>query len=256
MTTSGCQASGIGTISTDFGYQLPAARTFPVDSQASRPRNGYQPSAIGTLRIATMLAGAAFGLVSACNSDGPVVNGDAVNADAPITGDGRLPADARPNVDAASGVGEPPELAGMTLYHNQARLAENASPPLPQLTWDPALAVIAANWAAMCRDVDAPIGLIDHNPGRSATYSSYVGENIYGGASSAKAAVDLWMTEKPNYNLAANTCNGVCGHYTQIVWRKTLKVGCAISNCPSLRFSASIICDYGPGGNFNGERPY
>ncbi|MBP9087859.1 MAG: hypothetical protein KBG15_17190 [Kofleriaceae bacterium] len=207
-----------------------------------------------------MLAATALGMLNGCNSDGPVVNGDAVRNDALGNGDGRpadaRSADARPNIDAANGVGEPAELAGMTLYHNQARLAENANPPLPQLTWDPALAVIAANWAAMCRDVDPPVGLIDHNPNRSATYPTYVGENIYGGASSAKAAVDLWMAEKPNYNLAANTCNGVCGHYTQIVWRKTLKVGCAISHCPSLRYSDSIICNYGPGGNFNGERPY
>ena len=218
--------------------------------------SGSQVSSIGKLSVAATLAAAAFALMVGCNSDVPVVNGDAVGTDAVINSDSSAAVDARPNVDAANGIGEPAELAGITLYHNQYRLAENASPPLPQLTWDPALAVIAANWAAMCRDVDAPIGLIDHNPGRSATYPSYVGENIYGGASSAKAAVDLWMTEKPNYNLAANTCNGVCGHYTQIVWRKTLKVGCAISHCPALRFSDSIICDYGPGGNFNGERPY
>ena len=242
MTTTGCQASGIGTFSTKNGYQLSALRT---------------PRTRAALAIMTMMIAAATTATSigGCNSDGPVVNGDAMRTDAVVNGDGR-PTDARVTNDAANGVGEPAELAGMTLYHNQARLAENATPPLPQLTWDPALAVIAANWAAMCRDVDQPIGLIDHNPGRSATYSSYVGENIYGGASSAKAAVDLWMTEKPNYNLAANTCNGVCGHYTQIVWRKTLKVGCAISRCPTLRFSDSIICNYGPGGNFNGERPY
>jgi hypothetical protein len=193
--------------------------------------------------------------MAACESAGPVVTGDGAPSDGKIvSGDGRS-IDAR-MADAAGGLNEPAELAGMTLYHNQARLAENASPPLPQLTWDPALAVIAANWAAQCRDVDAPIGLIDHNPGRSATYPTYVGENIYGGATSAKAAVDLWMTEKANYTLATNSCNGVCGHYTQIVWRATLKVGCAISHCPNLRFSDSIICDYGPGGNYNGQPPY
>lgn len=252
MTKPGCQVSAVGTISTENGYHPSARGTRRVGALTEKR---YHPSAHGTRRVGAMLAVAAFGLVSGCNSDGPVVNGDAVRTDAVVNSDGQ-PTDARANIDAANGVGEPADLAGMTLYHNQARLAENANPPLPQLTWDPALAVIAANWAAMCRDVDQPIGLIDHNPGRSATYSLYVGENIYGGASSAKAAVDLWMTEKPNYNLAANTCNGVCGHYTQIVWRKTLKVGCAISRCPNLRYSDSIICNYGPGGNFNGERPY
>jgi pathogenesis-related protein 1 len=198
-----------------------------------------------TLPLIACKIGAKSSNTDGGSTDGKPASGDGRKNDAPAAG-----------LDAASGVGEPAELAGMTLYHNQARLAENASPPLPQLTWDPALAQIAADWGAKCQDVDQPIGLIDHNPGRSATYPTYVGENIYGGASSAQAAVDLWMTEKPNYNYAANSCSGVCGHYTQIVWRNTVKVGCAISHCPSLRFSDSIICDYGPGGNYNGTRPY
>lgn len=54
---------------------------------------------------------------------------------------------------------------------------------------------------------------------------------------------------------AANTCSGVCGHYTQIVWRATLKLGCAISHCPGQAFPNAIVCNYGPGGN-PGGRPY
>jgi pathogenesis-related protein 1 len=151
------------------------------------------------------------------------------------------------------GQGEPAELAGITLAHNRARLAENAG--LPQLTWDPALAAIAAAWAAKCQDTDAPKGLIDHNPNRSAGYPTYVGENIYGG-SDPLSAVDLWMAEKANYNLAANSCSGVCGHYTQVVWRQTTKLGCAIATCPTLQYSPAVVCDYGPGGNVGGQRPY
>jgi pathogenesis-related protein 1 len=166
--------------------------------------------------------------------------------------DGRVPA-----VDAAAGVGEPAELVGITLYHNQARLAENANPALPQMQWDPALAAIAAAWGAMCQDNNGD-GLIDHNPNRSATYPTYVGENVYGagGGASAQQAVNLWMAEKSHYDHASNRCSGVCGHYTQIVWRETDHVGCALAVCPSLRFGNAIICDYGPGGNFGGQPPY
>lgn len=51
-------------------------------------------------------------------------------------------------------------------------------------------------------------------------------------------------------------CVGVCGHYTQLVWANTRFVGCARWHCSGLRYPSSIVCDYGPGGNINGQRPY
>lgn len=171
----------------------------------------------------------------------------------PTGGDGAMTmADARP------GVGEPPELAGITLYHNQVRAMVQTSPPLPALEWDPALAQTAATWVAMCRDTEAPAGLIDHNPNRSQGHPYYVGENIYasGGNATAQGAVNSWAAEGANYNYATNTCNGICGHYTQIVWRTTVKVGCAKGTCAGLAYPSTIVCDYGPGGNLQGAKPY
>ena len=125
------------------------------------------------------------------------------------------------------------------------------------LTWDPALAAIADAWVRQCVDTAAPIGLVDHNAGRSNGYPTYVGENIYGsgGQASGTAAVALWVSEQADYNYAANTCAGVCGHYTQVVWRATTKVGCALHTCPGLQYGATVVCNYGPGGN-SGGRPY
>jgi pathogenesis-related protein 1 len=68
--------------------------------------------------------------------------------------------------------------------------------------------------------------------------------------------VTVWSSEGTNYDYATNTCNGTCGHYTQIVWRATRKLGCAVADCPSLTFRTSLVCDYGPGGNTGTERPY
>src|SRR5262245_4214307 len=66
--------------------------------------------------------------------------------------------------DVPGGVGEPANLAGITLYHNEVRAAVDttgiAAGPLPPMKWDANLAAYAAAWAAMCRDVDAPSGLI------------------------------------------------------------------------------------------------
>jgi len=150
--------------------------------------------------------------------------------------------------------GEPAGLEGILAAHNDARAAKGLAP----LVWDEDLEAIAAAWGATCTDNEPPAGLIDHNDGRSDTYPQYVGENIYAssGQSSGPAAVASWMSEEADYDYANNACSGVCGHYTQVVWADTTKVGCAIADCPSLQFGWGVVCNYAPGGNANGERPY
>jgi len=149
--------------------------------------------------------------------------------------------------------GEPAELAGITAAHNQVR-ADHGVPPL---AWDAELAAIAADWAAGCRDEEEPLGLIDHNPDRSDLFGSYVGENVYGasGPVDGPAAVELWAAEEASYDHDSNTCDGICGHYTQVVWATTTSVGCAAHACSGLTFGYTIVCDYAPGGN-DGGRPY
>jgi hypothetical protein len=171
------------------------------------------------------------------------------------------PGDDAGDDDPPGGVGEPAALMGITLAHNQVRAGVATSDPLPPLEWDPALAATAAAWVAMCRDQQGPMGLIDHNPNASMGHPYYVGENVYGTSGAvrpdtAQQAVTSWASESTSYNYANNTCNGVCGHYTQIVWRASRKLGCAIGDCPGLTYRTSLVCNYGPGGNVNGQRPY
>lgn len=161
--------------------------------------------------------------------------------------DGEAQSDAGP-----SGEAEPTDLVGTLAAHNQVRQTVG----LPALTWDPMLAATAKAWATKCKDSDGD-GLVDHNPDRGSG-STYVGENIYGssGSASGPAAVNAWAAEAANYNYSSNTCTGVCGHYTQLVWRETTRVGCALHSCAGLRYSATVVCDYAPGGNINNRRPY
>jgi pathogenesis-related protein 1 len=153
---------------------------------------------------------------------------------------------------------EPPELAGIVAAHNAVRAGVGVGP----LSWDGALAATAAAWAATCTDTVAPIGLLDHNPNRSSGHPWYVGENIYAssgaGAATASAAVGAWAAEVADYTYATNSCapGKVCGHYTQVVWAATTRVGCARRECPALTYQSTIVCDYGPGGNVNGSKPY
>lgn len=199
--------------------------------------------------------GIALVALCACNDTG---SGNPV--DAPHgTSDSRA-VDA-PMADVPGGVGEPANLMGTTLAHNQVRAMVDttgiAAGPLPPMQWDPNLASYAAAWAAMCQSSGGQ--LLDHDPNRTnvAGYS-YIGENIYasGGTATGPDAVALWASEKANYTYATNSCNGVCGHYTQVVWRDSIHVGCAVQNCPSLAYPNNIVCDYGPGGNIGNQQPY
>jgi hypothetical protein len=166
--------------------------------------------------------------------------------------------DARPQTpDAPGGIGEPANLVGITLAHNQVRAAVVTDPGIPPLVWNEDLEATAYAWASQCIDNSAPAGLIDHNPNRSDGHPYYVGENIYGGGGqpTAQQVVNLWVSEEDNYDYASNSCSGVCGHYTQVVWRETAELGCAMYDCAGLTYRYSVVCNYGPGGN-DGSRPY
>ncbi|KAK2987450.1 hypothetical protein RJ640_018587 [Escallonia rubra] len=84
------------------------------------------------------------------------------------------------------------------------------------------------------------------------------GENLAKGSGdfTGKAAVDLWVGEKQYYDYNSNSCASgkVCGHYTQVVWRKSARVGCARVRCNNGWWF--ITCNYDPPGNYVGQRPY
>jgi pathogenesis-related protein 1 len=147
--------------------------------------------------------------------------------------------------------------------HNQARsgpLNPTPNPALPPVTWDPILADCAYNYTLKCQGAN---GLLSHNPNRTADYqalggSGYVGENIYGTTASTTtpaAAMNGWMSEAPMF-IYANDNLTDAGHYTQVVWRTSVRIGCAIVNCPNLTYHESVLCDYAPGGNIIGQKPY
>jgi pathogenesis-related protein 1 len=142
--------------------------------------------------------------------------------------------------------------------HNEVRRGAQPppSPPLPELTWSSGAAAVAQAWADGCS--------YQHNPGRGDR-----GENIAASAPPGRwgiaDVVGAWAGEMQDYDYASNTCPAgkQCGHYTQIVWRNTLRVGCAHRICesnspfgpqaPSWDF---WVCDYEPPGNWVGQRPY
>jgi pathogenesis-related protein 1 len=130
----------------------------------------------------------------------------------------------------------------MLVAHNAVR-AQVGDPPL---SWSPRLAAAAQEWA---EHLIATAGFY-HRPG------DRYGENLYtisGGAASPRQVVDAWAAEAQDYDVRSNTCAGVCGHYTQIVWRATRWLGCAVATDPEREV---WVCEYDPPGNVVGYRPY
>ncbi|KAJ4873520.1 hypothetical protein Rs2_08837 [Raphanus sativus] len=129
--------------------------------------------------------------------------------------------------------------------HNQARAEVGVGP----LRWDNQVAAYARNHANQRKSVGCSM---KHSSG--GTY----GENIAwsSGDMSGVEAVDMWVKEQKDYNYDFNTCapNEVCGHYTQVVWRNSVKLGCAKVRCNN--GNTFITCNYDPPGNWNGQWPY
>jgi uncharacterized protein YkwD len=154
---------------------------------------------------------------------------------------------------SSSSTGTPesdPLLQGITAQHNAARAAvmPAAANPIPPLQWSPTLAATAQAWASRCQ--------FGHSSGP-------YGENIYAdtGQGSATDVVASWVGEKSNYTYATNSCAGVCGHYTQVVWAASTSLGCGMQHCTSgSPFGGGAwnfwVCNYDPPGNFNGQKPY
>lgn len=138
--------------------------------------------------------------------------------------------------------------------HNSARQAVG----LPPLEWDEGLVKNGQGWSNKLANEKADIY---HSQG------SGEGENLYSYSSSypisdndlCKRAVEDWVGERKLYEkdgkpaISGNNYHG-WGHYTQIVWRATTKVGCAVSiNADKKQY---VTCRYKSAGNIIGQKPY
>jgi len=131
------------------------------------------------------------------------------------------------------------------------------------LVWDDGLATIAQTYADKC--------IWGHNADRTAQNGgSYTGENIavstvgsFCTDTDCTSGNKMWWDESADYTYSSNTCASgkVCGHYTQLAWAATTKVGCGYKSCSTMTSGGDagqwnkagnfVVCDFNPGGNFN-----
>jgi pathogenesis-related protein 1 len=118
---------------------------------------------------------------------------------------------------------------------------------VPPLRWSERLAA---------RSYESAITMVVYSQFRHTPRLPY-GENLYeirGGNASPAMVVDAWASEDVDYDYRWNRCRAEkCGHYTQIIWRDTTEVGCAMARSS---FREVWVCQYSPPGNVVGQRPY
>jgi len=128
----------------------------------------------------------------------------------------------------------------MVYWHNQYRSLHG----VPPVTWNQTLADYAANYATQCST--------QHSG------SPYYGENLaYGGYTNPSYYIYLWYDEIKNYNFSDPGFSTTTGHFTQVVWKDSVQIGCGwVTSCGGTLgsdYPNYLACEYYPYGNVDGE---
>ena len=140
--------------------------------------------------------------------------------------------------------------ARLLAAHNDER-ARAGTPPL---RWADSLEAEARAWARQLIATDR----FAHDPALHGH-----GENLWTGWGgrvwTPEEMIGEWIAEKANYrhgvfpNVSRTGDWNAVGHYTQLIWRDTTHVGCAIET----RGDRSVLaCRYAPPGNIDGRTAY
>jgi uncharacterized protein YkwD len=139
----------------------------------------------------------------------------------------------------------------MMRAHNQTRAKVGA----PGLLWSEELAMDAANYARLM----ARTRRFGHDS--QSGNRERQGENLWMGTRNAYDHMDMinsWVEEDryfkpgrfPENSITGNWSD--IGHYTQIIWPTTRRVGCALANNDQWDY---LVCRYSPAGNVMGRDP-
>ncbi|XP_062593362.1 peptidase inhibitor 15-A-like [Saccostrea cucullata] len=137
--------------------------------------------------------------------------------------------------------------------HNAYRAQQGAA-DMQALVWDDTLSKEAGSWIKRCNFKHEMKGrgenlAFDSNPKKT--------EELI------NSSIKAWYDEIKDYNYNRKSCAPRSCHYTQVVWAKTRKVGCAMEKCNYLQAFGRpvknawyLACYYDPKGNDISEYPF
>ncbi|KAK4047935.1 hypothetical protein OIV83_005119 [Microbotryomycetes sp. JL201] len=128
--------------------------------------------------------------------------------------------------------------------HNKFRAMHG----VPPLEWDVKAADAAKKWFDNC--------VFEHSKGKVGSY----GENLFAvsasGIQNPTDGINSWYSEIKDYDFGKGDFSMGTGHFTQLVWRGTRKIGCYIGTCDLSIWdglNSFLVCEYEPAGNFLGK---
>ena len=130
----------------------------------------------------------------------------------------------------------PAEIQEWLQVHNQYRSLHG----VPPVTWSATVAASAQAWADTC-----PSGHSSSGYGENMAWATYI--------MSPKDVVDYWYSEEPFYDYNNPGWDPKYGHFTQVVWKSTIEIGCGYRTGCSTRYSNVWVCQYNPPGNHIGQ---
>ncbi|BES97986.1 SCP [Nesidiocoris tenuis] len=163
---------------------------------------------------------------------------------------------------------------GLTCYekrqivdlHNRLRQAvaigkvpgQSPATNMLEMAWDEELAQQAQNWANRCsfqHDSNSARRVSRFSVGQNlATTWTWPHPTAIGHQPDFDTQIKLWFNEVYQYT---GSFSHSTGHYTQMIWSDTYLIGCGYSYyLQGTRYTKLYVCNYGPGGNVRGSKPY
>lgn len=165
------------------------------------------------------------------------------------------------------------EAEALVAFHNDARREVGA----PPVAWSAEIASFAQQWAdhiaatgkfehrpyALENSETAPVDAAEELPKKIygenlAIGNGAIGSGEYGVVDGARG----WYAEKKDYApgtpIPTDLAEFKAGHYTQLVWAKTKRIGAgkATVQTGELKGWTVIVCNYDPSGNWEGNVPF
>ena len=141
------------------------------------------------------------------------------------------------------------ELTDLATFREEALVKHNLlrqQHGAPALTEDIELTNLAQDWAEHLANTRQ----MQHRP------NNQYGENIYFASGldvNGEAPVEAWYGEVNLYDYSNPGFSPQTGHFTQVVWINSTKVGCG--KATSVYGEVFVVCNYDPPGNYQGQFP-